>query len=145
MKTVNQIYKAYVEQDKTPFNIWITTEKNLFFEKKGVKADDKPEKFVSWLNARYGAGGKDLWQRSVDKTLNKQEKNSNSGNENKEAVNKADNETAKEPEVKKAPFLKRKLIYNMTPISLGLWGGGLIAGTITLVQLIRLYRKSKNK
>ena len=127
MLSVNQIKTKYVG-DATSFHLWLTIEKQNFYEKKGLNADDESKKFETWLNKRYTAGGTSFWQRVFTEKSKKAE-----------ASNSADT-----LEAVKVPFLKRPMVMGMTPVTLGLGFVGVIALSIATVQIIK-YAKRKNK
>jgi CDP-glycerol glycerophosphotransferase (TagB/SpsB family) len=132
MKSATQVYKEYVSSTGTPFNTWISTEKYNFEVKKGVNADVNTVNFDTWLNKRYTAGGVNFWKKQMDAKINEFETNKSAD----AVVNTTDTTV---------PFLKRKMIANMTPVTLGLIAVGVITASIATIQIIRYAKRSKNK
>lgn len=120
-KSVNQIYNEYVKD--TPFHLWLSIEKQNFFNKKSIVADENIVAFEKWLNRRYMAGGSEFWER----TLNKQ-------------ISTIEPSNAFDAVI---PVLKRKLIMNMTPVTIGLLSLTVLAVSIATISIIRHYKHKK--
>jgi len=59
--TLNQLYKKYQIKSKTPFNVWLKSEKYIYeyLQHKGDVAETKS--FEEWINERYQNLGGRAW------------------------------------------------------------------------------------
>lgn len=170
-ESANKIYNEKVKHTGTPFHVWLTAEKQLYRDKKGINADgtetdDEATRakakndFDFYLQSRYRAGGKDLWPRTINRFMNTdaassktisqevfQTENIQSQIPIKEKPDTTEKPVATNNPEPKLPFLKRKGIGGMSmPVTLGLGTAfvtSLVIGGITIYRFSKKNKKAK--
>ena len=148
--SASKIYRDYVEHTGTPYNIWLTAEKQLYSDKKGLNSDENVKSFNFYLNSRYRAGGKDLWERNFVKNIYNSpdvKEDDNSAIYNNTIIEREPEKgkrakTETEPVL---PFWKRSKFGMPMPVTVGLTLVTITTASVAIVQTIKYIKKKRSK